>query len=42
VTDVFYDVLGHRVKLSAKARANGYNVATALDYVRSQIKIPRT
>ena len=35
-------VLGHRVKLAARARANGMTVAEALDEVRSQVKVPRT
>ena len=40
--EVFNDVLGHRVKLAARARANGMTVAEALDEVRSQVKVPRT
>ena len=35
-------MLGHRVKLAARARANGMTVAEALDEVRSQVKVPRT
>ena len=42
IADVFNDVLGHRVKLAARARANGMTVAEALDEVRSQVKVPRT
>lgn len=42
IAEVFNDVLGHRVKLAARARANGMTVAEALDEVRSQIKVPRT
>lgn len=42
IVEVFNDVLGHRVKLAARARANGMTVAEALDEVRSQVKVPRT
>ena len=42
ISEVFNDVLGHRVKLAARARANGMTVAEALDEVRSQVKVPRT
>lgn len=42
IAGVFNDVLGHRVKLAARARANGMTVAEALDEVRSQVKVPRT
>ena len=42
IAEVFNDVLGHRVKLAARARANGMTVAEALDEVRSQVKVPRT
>lgn len=39
---VFHDVLGHRVKLSTKARAEGKNVEAALDELFTSIKVPRT
>lgn len=42
IAEVFNDVLEHRVKLAARARANGMTVAEALDEVRSQVKVPRT
>ena len=42
IAEVFNDVLGHSVKLAARARANGMTVAEALDEVRSQVKVPRT
>lgn len=42
IAEVFNDVLGYRVKLAARARANGMTVAEALDEVRSQVKVPRT
>ena len=42
IAEVFNAVLGHRVKLAARARANGMTVAEALDEVRSQVKVPRT
>ena len=42
IAEVFNDVLGNRVKLAARARANGMTVAEALDEVRSQVKVPRT
>ena len=36
------DVLGHRVKLSTKARANGFGVPEALTEIKKNIKVPRT
>lgn len=39
---VFYDVLGHRVKLSTKARAEGKSVADALNELFNGVKVPRT
>lgn len=42
VASVFTAVLGHRVKLSTKARANGYNVVDALGETRRLVKVPRT
>lgn len=42
VGTVFTDVLGHRVKLSTKARANGFTTEGALLEVRSMVKVPRT
>lgn len=42
ISCVFYDVLGHRVKLSAKARAEGKNVKEALAQMFQDVKVPRT
>lgn len=42
VTHVFYDVLGHRVKLSTKARANNMSIETALAEVQKSVRLPRT
>ncbi|MDO5154605.1 MAG: MoxR family ATPase [Eubacteriales bacterium] len=42
IRSVFFDVLGHRVKLSTKARAEGMNVEEALASLFSQVKVPRT
>ena len=42
VTHVFYDVLGHRVKLSTKARANNMSIETALAEVKKSVRLPRT
>ncbi len=42
VTSVFYDVLGHRVKLSTKARANNMTIETALAEVQRSVRLPRT
>lgn len=39
---VLIDVLGHRVKLSSKARAEGKNVKDALNELVSAVKVPRT
>lgn len=39
---IFTDVLGHRVKLGTKARANGMDVEAALTEVRKSVKLPRT
>lgn len=39
---VLVDVLGHRVKLSTKARAEGKNVRQALEEMSSGIRVPRT
>ena len=39
---VFYDVLGHRVKLSTKARAEGKNIEEALGELFRVVKVPRT
>lgn len=39
---VFYDVLGHRVKLSTKARAEGKNIEEALGELFRGVKVPRT
>ena len=42
IHSVFMDVLGHRVKLGAKARAEGKNITTALNEILEGIKVPRT
>ena len=42
VRSVLVDVLGHRVKLSTKARAEGKNVHQALDELFLGVKVPRT
>lgn len=42
IAQVFNDVLGHRVHMSAKARANGLTVDAALDNIKSSVKVPRT
>lgn len=39
---VFIDVLGHRVKLSTKARAEGKNIEDSLNELFNGIKVPRT
>lgn len=39
---VFFDVLGHRVKLSTKARAEGKGVKDALNELFNEVKVPRT
>lgn len=39
---IFTDVLGHRVKLGTKARANGMDTKAALTEVRKSVKLPRT
>lgn len=42
IRDVLIDVLGHRVKLSTKARAEGMTIASALTELFHGIKLPRT
>lgn len=42
IAEVFEAVLGHRVKLSAKAKANGLTVGRALREIRASVKVPRT
>lgn len=42
IRNVFVDVLGHRVKLSTKARAEGKNIADALNELFNGVKVPRT
>lgn len=42
IRNVFVDVLGHRVKLSTKARAEGKNVTDALNELFNEVKVPRT
>lgn len=39
---VFIDVLGHRVKLSTKARAEGKDIVAALNELFNGVKVPRT
>lgn len=39
---VFIDVLGHRVKLSTKARAEGKDIEAALNELFNGVKVPRT
>lgn len=42
IRSVLVDVLGHRVKLSTKARAEGKNIPQALDELFMGVKVPRT
>lgn len=42
VHSVFCDVLGHRVKLSTRARSEGKSITDALEEVFANIKVPRT
>ncbi len=42
IRHVFVDVLGHRVKLSTKARAEGKDVKQALEELFQGVKVPRT
>ena len=42
IAAVFTVVLGHRVKLSSRARANGFTVEAALEEIRKSVKLPRT
>lgn len=42
IRSVFMDVLGHRVKLSTKARAEGKNTTEALNELFTGVKVPRT
>lgn len=42
IRNVFVDVLGHRVKLSTKARAEGKNIQDALNELFNGVKVPRT
>ena len=42
IRNVFVDVLGHRVKLSTKARAAGKTVKEALNELFNGVKVPRT
>ncbi|MDD6071093.1 MAG: MoxR family ATPase [Clostridiales bacterium] len=42
IRSVFFDVLGHRVKLSTKARAEGKNGKDALMELFAEVKVPRT
>lgn len=39
---VIFDVFGHRVKLSAKAKAEGMNVQKAINLLLKTVKSPRT
>ena len=42
ISSVFFDVLGHRVKLSTKARAEGKDIKVALEELFAGVKVPRT
>lgn len=42
IRNVFVDVLGHRVKLSTKARAEGKNIQDALNELFNGVNVPRT
>lgn len=42
IRNVFIDVLGHRVKLSTKARAEGKDIKDALGELFNSVKVPRT
>lgn len=42
ISSVFLDVLGHRVKLSTKARAEGKDIKDALGELFAGVKVPRT
>lgn len=42
IRDVLVDVLGHRVKLSTKARAEGMTISAALTEIFNGVKVPRT
>ena len=42
IRSVLVDVLGHRVKLSTKARAEGKNIPQALNELFMGVKVPRT
>lgn len=42
IRNVFVDVLGHRVKLSTKARAEGKTMNDALNELFNGVKVPRT
>ncbi len=42
IRNVFADVLGHRVKLSTRARAEGKNMTQALEELFTSVKVPRT
>lgn len=42
IRNIFFDVLGHRVKLSTKARSEGMNIQEALASLFSEVKVPRT
>ncbi len=42
IRNVFVDVLGHRVKLSTKARAEGKDIKAALNELFTGVKVPRT
>lgn len=42
IRTVLFDVLGHRVKLSTKARAEGKTVKDALTQLWNGVKVPRT
>ena len=41
IIDVLYDVCGHRIELSVKAKAEGLDEKTVLDILRKKIKMPK-
>lgn len=42
IRSVFVDVLGHRVKLSTRARAEGKDIKKALNELFNEVNVPRT
>lgn len=41
ITDVLYDVCGHRIELSTKAKGEGLNEKDVLEMLRKKIKMPK-